>query len=290
MNNPWFFAIIPADVRYSDIEANAKLLYWEISALANREWYCFASNGYFADLYKVNIRSIVNWIFSLQKNEFIRVENINWTRKIFLVNIGKNFPTPTKIFSYPKENIFLHNNTSNNTSNTSSLVSSEEEQKKEKKENEFVESFEELKLFVNRWKIESDYPWKNFDDTLSDLFLYYEEKGKKIKKVNTMLVVSKWFKWRDEQKAREEKETWQNSQQKKNYFINDPQKEEIEQNKRMRLEAEVFLRERIDLKPQIEEIAYNKAISIARWNEKIAMSLKNGLIYKVAYEMSLTNK
>jgi hypothetical protein len=67
-----------------------------------------------------------------------------------LVNVGKNFPTPTQKFSYPKEKIFLHNNTSNNTSNTSSLVSSEEEIKKEKKDDEFIVSFEELKLFVNR--------------------------------------------------------------------------------------------------------------------------------------------
>lgn len=184
----------------------------------------------------------------------------------------------------------VYNNTSNNTISTSSLVSSEEEQKKEKKDDVFIVSFEELKLFVNRWKIESEYPWKNFDDTLSDLFLYYEEKGKKIKKENTMLVVSKWFKWRDEKKREEEKTAWNNAQHKKNYVVNDPQKQEIEENKRMRAEAEVFLRDRIDLKPQIEEIAYQKAMSIARGNEKIAMSLKNGLIYKVAYEFLISNR
>ena len=195
-----------------------------------------------------------------------------------------------KKFSYPYEKIFLHNNTINNTNNTSSFVSSKEEIKKEEKEDEFICSFDELKLFVNRWKIESDFPWKNFDDTLSDLFLYYEEKWKKIKKQNTMLVVSKWFKWRDEKKFEEEKNSWKNSLQKKIYVVNDPIQKEIEENKRMRKEAEIFLIERIDLKPKIEEIAYNKALDIAKGNKKIANSLKTGIIYKVAYEMSLTNK
>jgi hypothetical protein len=58
----------------------------------------------------------------------------------------------------------------------------------------------------------------------------------------------------------------------------------------MRREAEVFLMERIDLKDQIEEIAYNKALVIAKGNVKIATSLKTGLIYKVAYEFLLSNK
>jgi hypothetical protein len=55
-----------------------------------------------------------------------------------------------KKFSYPYEKIFLHNNTINNTNNTSSFVSSKEEIKKEEKEDEFICSFDELKLFVNR--------------------------------------------------------------------------------------------------------------------------------------------
>ena len=58
MDNPNYYAIIPAGVRYSAIKPNAKLLYGEITALANKKGYCFATNKYFAELYSVNKNTI----------------------------------------------------------------------------------------------------------------------------------------------------------------------------------------------------------------------------------------
>lgn len=72
---PAYFAIIPASVRYDDqIPANAKLLYGEISALLNADGVCFASNAYFADLYKVSERTITGWISALKKGNYIVVQ------------------------------------------------------------------------------------------------------------------------------------------------------------------------------------------------------------------------
>jgi hypothetical protein len=73
---PNYYAIIPANVRYSEnLTGNAKLLYGEITALANQKGYCWASNDYFAKLYNTQSRTIIRWINSLVDNGFI-------TRKI----------------------------------------------------------------------------------------------------------------------------------------------------------------------------------------------------------------
>ena len=71
---PSYYAIIPANVRYSDLKPNAKLLYGEITALSNKHGFCFASNNYFAELYNVNKNTISSWISELNKKGFITVK------------------------------------------------------------------------------------------------------------------------------------------------------------------------------------------------------------------------
>lgn len=72
---PGYYAIIPADVRYDDrIPANAKLLYGEISALTDMNGFCFAGNGYFAQLYGLSERTITSLIKSLKDNGHILVD------------------------------------------------------------------------------------------------------------------------------------------------------------------------------------------------------------------------
>ena len=71
-----YYAIIPAGVRYSDIKPNAKLLYGELTALAYKEGYCFASNNYFAELYNVSKNTISLWIKELLTAGFIECEMI----------------------------------------------------------------------------------------------------------------------------------------------------------------------------------------------------------------------
>lgn len=120
---PAYYAIIPASVRYSNIPANAKLLYGEITALSNKEGFCWASNPYFAQLYEADSSSITRWVGALVKAGFIRIEvdkAAGNLRKIWLTE-----PTPTRKIegSYPQKSgeDYLqkrgHSNTSVNTKN-----------------------------------------------------------------------------------------------------------------------------------------------------------------------------
>lgn len=69
---PSYYAIIPAEVRYSKkLTPNAKLLYAEITALCNMNGKCTASTEYFCRLYEVSRASIQNWLKMLDDNGYI---------------------------------------------------------------------------------------------------------------------------------------------------------------------------------------------------------------------------
>lgn len=71
--NPSYYAVIPANVRYdNDLTANAKLLYAEISSLCNQKGYCWANNEYFANLYGVSKTSISKWISQLISKNYLK--------------------------------------------------------------------------------------------------------------------------------------------------------------------------------------------------------------------------
>lgn len=72
-NTPSYYAIIPADVRYSkELCDGAKLLYGEITALCSKEGYCWASNGYFSKLYDKDAKTISRWVQELIEAQFIK--------------------------------------------------------------------------------------------------------------------------------------------------------------------------------------------------------------------------
>ena len=125
---PNYYAIIPSEVRYStNLKDKAKLLYGEISALCNKEGYCYANNKYFADLYRVSTRTITDLISDLLREGFIQVK-IDYKegtkqiskRKIYLwkkssIPLEENFYTPL-------EEIFQDNNINNNNINNNKYI------------------------------------------------------------------------------------------------------------------------------------------------------------------------
>lgn len=72
---PSYYAIIPSEVRYcEELKYPERLLYGEITALAGKEGYCFATNKYFAELYHVIPGTISRWISHLENLGFVKVE------------------------------------------------------------------------------------------------------------------------------------------------------------------------------------------------------------------------
>jgi hypothetical protein len=116
---PNYYAIIPAEVRYSKaLIPNAKLLYAEITALCNMNGKCTASTEYFCRLYEVSRVSIQKWLKNLEDNNHIRRVNIYKqgskqidTRVITLVNI----PSKEKLTDNTNINITNTNLTDSNT-------------------------------------------------------------------------------------------------------------------------------------------------------------------------------
>lgn len=136
---PNYYSIIPANVRYDKrLKANEKLLFSEITALANKQGYCHAKNSYFANLYQVTKVTISTWINHLKECGYLKIKNSYKGKQIvgrtiipmadpikekLNTPIKENFNTYSKklnggIKENFKDNITSINNTRmNNTSN-----------------------------------------------------------------------------------------------------------------------------------------------------------------------------
>lgn len=124
---PNYFAIIPARVRYDTfLKPSEKLLYAEITSLATKDGYCWATNSYFAELYNVSKFTVSRWVSHLESRGFIKTSVVRdgnnqvTERKIFLnyIPIDRNSNTPIdENNTYPIDEKSKENNTSiNNTS------------------------------------------------------------------------------------------------------------------------------------------------------------------------------
>tara|TARA_R110000744_G_scaffold346092_2_gene451597 strand:- start:868 stop:1488 length:621 start_codon:yes stop_codon:yes gene_type:complete len=113
---PSYYAIIPANVRYSNLKPHAKLLYGEITALASKEGYCFATNRYFSELYEVTKNTVSSWISDLQKEGFVSVQLIKEGNQVIERRIGITRKGDTPITFKQEDNSTSNNITINNLS------------------------------------------------------------------------------------------------------------------------------------------------------------------------------
>lgn len=136
--NKNYYAIIPANVRYdSELKANEKLLYGELTALTNEKGYCWATNGYFAELYSVSKQSVSAWISNLKDKGYINIvyvkdtENTNLEKRlIYIANPHQeNLKPPSKNLEAPHQENLKENNTINNTNNNTFNITKEHEEK-----------------------------------------------------------------------------------------------------------------------------------------------------------------
>ena len=145
MDNPGFFAILPATVRYDRrLKPAEKIFYAEITSLAERTGYCYASNAYFCPLYDTTERTVQRWVKHLQELGYVAVSYArdgaaNQRRISPLIglvpdvcaengpdkNVGERHPvsagdknvapTPTKMSPTPRQKCHLEQYKNNNT-------------------------------------------------------------------------------------------------------------------------------------------------------------------------------
>jgi len=172
---PSYYAIIPAVVRYdTDLTPNTKLMYGEITALANKNGYCNAGNEYFAGLYEVHKMTISKWISQLRSKGYINVDLIykKGTKSIEERRIMINgIPISEKVDTYKQNEIYpiSEKTEDNNTSINTTSNNKEKIYKKETTTKKFKKpTLEELKKYCKEKGYEIDCEY--FID-------YYESKG-----------------------------------------------------------------------------------------------------------------
>jgi hypothetical protein len=170
---PNYYAILTADIRYSkELNFFEKVLYADITALTNKNGYCTASNGYFAEVFDKAKETISRAISKFEKLGFLRViiTRDNQTKQI----INRKLYLLTKISIPLDENVnrgIDENVKENTTSNNNININIKNKQKENKTE-----------IFPDELNIEA------FD-------MWIEYKGKSYKPQGRTLSINKLIKY-----------------------------------------------------------------------------------------------
>ena len=116
MDKPNYYAIITAEVRYDKrLTSFAKLIFAEITALTNKEGYCWANNFFFAKNFETTERTVQRALSTLEDCGYIKKEllNNNTERKLYIC-ATKQSEGVDKIVSVTNDKKVIHNNTRKN--------------------------------------------------------------------------------------------------------------------------------------------------------------------------------
>ena len=70
-----------------ELSSTTKLLMGLITTLSMKDGFCYASNRYLSNLLKVSKRTITSSITALRRKKYIKIDNEDNSRKIYLANI-----------------------------------------------------------------------------------------------------------------------------------------------------------------------------------------------------------
>lgn len=153
-----YYAILPAEVRYDkELKPIEKLLYAEITALSNKEGYCYASNKYFADIIGVVNETVSRQITKLinkgyVKRKLIYNENskeIKERRLYPMTNLS--IPIDENVNTPIDENV-KDNNISVNTIHKEEIYKEEKSDKlKFNLTNQAIDDVKEFAKVINEW-------------------------------------------------------------------------------------------------------------------------------------------
>lgn len=182
---PNYYAILPASVRYDkNLCANSKLLYAEITALSNKEGYCWATNKYFSELFGLSSDRISKLISNLVDSGYIartmitdeRTQEIK-ERRLYIQNSELcpvlTIPPVKNNYTPIVKNNYYNNINMNNKNNSDSGNN------KKSKDSATIKTKEELQA----WDFKNDETfwnwWLSFpDETWEALQKKYSRRGK----------------------------------------------------------------------------------------------------------------
>jgi hypothetical protein len=206
INRIGYFAVIPATVLFNnELKPNEKLLYALITALSNKEGYCYASNKYLGEKLGVDHKTVSRWIANLRKYNYLVIDIIRneqqeiIQRKIYpndIPYLSKNhYPYILNNHQGSDEKV-EDNNINYNNINTHTVS------KEKFLDNVYLYNYEYTEL-VN------EYGENKTNKCIEELSLYKKSKGVEYK--SDFATIKRWVILRvDELESRKDKKTTKN--------------------------------------------------------------------------------